>query len=820
MRNVAARGGLSRRLVGLACCLAVVASAVAQSSTIDEYFSGTSRLAWEKWQAAMTAVLARDAEKAEAAFAELLALEPSPLRIAMLAERSVMNTAHGGGVLLLEQDAEAGKLQESAKRVAELLEVGREQLAEADDGWYFTSIGRFDVGNANFAALIESDPDPIALLELADRVPRRIEILQLVLDNPTIGQSAREMLRLLARGESQIKADPVRIKENIQRLAGPPRGFENALDALRESGENAVPFLIEALQGRPGPDAARAVIRALPLIDRPALNPLVISLKTSNQALKQTLIRALGDIPYWQSVPYLLSERENEKNSADVRATADAALQSLAARGVTIEPGLSAADAFVRLAEQYYADTRSLAADVRLDVANVWYWRDNIVQNIEVPVQIFNEIMAMRAAEEALLHQPDSRRAVALWLAANFRREAQLNEGQQDLTRPAGYPPAVYFAQSAGPEYALMALGRAVDDGDPAVALGAIEALRRTAGPAALLGTQTGRQSLADALSFSDRLVRVRAALALANALPMQQFPNYQNLMPVLSEALLMYSGARNALVIDPDAESQNTVAATLRSLGYTVVADAALYPAMEKMRRDLPGVDVIFLATDLSNPPVGEAVSQIRDELRFASLPIVLISKPGQRNMARDMVRGDHRLGEVSSSSDADSFTAAIARVSKAVGTQAVSPEMGAGLALEAAEALRALARANTPVFNVADAEPALVSSLASKDARFRETVASVLGYIGTPTAQEAIAAIALDSAEEESARVAMFTALAEAAKRHGNQLSDQTVARVLETAEKEQNLTLREAASRALGALNLPANPASTIIRNQYAG
>jgi hypothetical protein len=94
------------------------------------------------------------------------------------------------------------------------------------------------------------------------------------------------------------------------------------------------------------------------------------------------------------------------------------------------------------------------------------------------------------------------------------------------------------------------------------------------------------------------------------------------------------------------------------------------------------------------------------------------------------------------------------------------------------------------------------------------------VLGYIGSPEAQGAIAKIALDAAQPQEMRVAMFTALAEAAKRQGNHLDNDQVAKLIELAQKDENLVIRTAASQALGALNLPGNPASVIIRSQYNG
>ena len=103
---------------------------------------------------------------------------------------------------------------------------------------------------------------------------------------------------------------------------------------------------------------------------------------------------------------------------------------------------------------------------------NVRQLRDDTLQNTEVPTVIFNDIMTMRCCEEALRMQPDAKPPIALWLNANFRREAQLPAGATDATRPENYPPGLYFAQSAGPEYCLMGLARAVDGVEAAVALG------------------------------------------------------------------------------------------------------------------------------------------------------------------------------------------------------------------------------------------------------------------------------------------------------------------------------------------------------------
>ncbi len=458
------RSPLKCLVVPLLIALPLIA---AGQPTTAGFVTGPAAQAWEKWYQAMQAILDRNEATAEAAFGELLELEPSPFRIALLADHTVQRTAAGGAVLLFEQDQEARALGPNGRRVAELLEIGREQMNEADDGFYFCQIGRFDVADANFRALLNAEPDPVAVLEFTDRVPKRRDILLQLSNNSTIGESVRQMLRLLAIGELRIKADPTRIKENIERLGGPPRGYENACAALQDSGEYAIPFIVQYLRDPAKQHLLRPLLRCLPQIDRPALNPLVMALRMNDDATKRYVVEALGNIGYPQAVPYLLRLQAGERLPESLRNAIQDSLNAIAQRCGRAEPWPSVAEAFVQLAEDYYADKPSLAADPRLDTANVWYWRDETLQNTEVPTPIFNEIMCLRCCEEALLADPGCKPALALWLAANFRREAQLPIGQTDPTRPENYPPAAYFAQSAGAEYCLMALSRAVDSSRP-----------------------------------------------------------------------------------------------------------------------------------------------------------------------------------------------------------------------------------------------------------------------------------------------------------------------------------------------------------------
>lgn len=810
-------------LCSLVVTVASGAFAVAQDNqplNLDQFITGRAAQQWQAWSTAMQAELDRQPDQAEQAFQNLLTTDPSPLRLALLADRTLKQSRQGGALILFEQDYTSDQLGDAGRTIYERLAAGQEQLNQADDAWYFASIGRFDVADANLKALLAQDPDPVAMLEFVDRVGRRHDILIQLSDNAIVGPDVARVLQLLARGEELIKADPTRIKENIRRLSGPPRAFENAVAALQQSGEYSIPFLLQALREAAGTSLVQPILRALPAIDRPGLNPLVIALKMSDDATRQVIIETLAKIGYGQATPYLLQIAQSDSEPVELREAARAALATLRSGGLQIPADATAAEAFYALAEGYYSDLPSLRADPRLDTANVWYWRDELLQNIEVPTTIFNEIMAMRCCEEALRLDPDYADALSLWLAANFRREAQLAGVKTDPTRPENFPSGEYFAQAAGAEYCLSVLNRAVDDGDPAVALGAIAALRKIGGPASITPNDEGELPLAEALSFPDRMVRIQAALALGNARPEAQFQNYQNLMPVLAEALTLFGGTRTALVVDPSNEVANELGGALRADGYEVITSADLYAGLQQIRDNYAALDLIVLSSDISNPNLTAALRELRQEFRFAYTPTLILTKPADREAAEQLASGDFRTLTIPGRPTAEGLSAAIRQVSRSVGLTPITPELGLDLALQAASTLNLLAMTNNPLFDASKVEAALIGALGAADPALRLTVADVLGFICTSTAQQAIAGVALSASQDETLRVEMFSALAEAAKRCGNQLDDRTVQTLMDMAENEANMTLREAASRALGALNLPSNPASQIIRNTYAG
>ncbi len=812
-------------LIGLAALLFAPA---ARAQEITDDMVGQNEVAWQVWSTAMQFVERGKFDDAKKGFDAIADMKLSDLRLALMADRT--------GTLRLEEAVKDDKLGDSAKKLLAQITNGRRQRQLAEDGYHFAAIGRFNYADANFKALVDSNPDPVALLELSRYNPARTQTLVRLVANADVGPSAKLMLKILQEGERGLRTDPAEIETNIERLGGPPRVVYEATNNLKASGEYAIPHLIAYLQNPKKRELHPAIIQLLPLMGRPALNPMVQALAMKDQVTREILVRALGAIGYAQAAPYLARVANADAGaSAQVKTAANEALAQVNKTG-TADPAVL----FRMLADGYYKDAESLAADPRIDDANVWYFDDGAqeLRFIPVPRPIYNDVMAMRSAEAALALANTDAESIALWVASNFRREAKLGMdvesesasplAKKDATKPDDYPRSIYFARAAGPLYNHLALWRAVNDREAGVALGTIAALAATAGPVSLVGPEDYKQALVKALEFPSRLVRTKAALALARSLPPSEFAGAQNVIPALAEALGQSSN-RFAVLADPNSQTRNEFQALLRAMGFEVFSDANLFSAMELARKaNVPGIDAVLIASDIKSPSMEEAVKAVREKLETASVPILIVSKAEQTGAASDLAARSRGVESVVSSilaldaQDKIERTVAqrLADASAALGMKPLDKENSIDLALQSADALRLIGVSRSSVFDFGRAEGSLIGALAQPNEALRIKAASVLALLGTPGAQKAIAQAALNDQNSKTQRIAAFASLAEAARLNGNKLDQKLVDQVVSVAETAKDLDIRTAASQALGAMNLTNNQASEIIRAQSRG
>ncbi len=411
-----------------------------------------------------------------------------------------------------------------------------------EDSWdeflHYTVIGRFDLAKVNAQALLAANPDPEKLLELSKENPQGYQILVRAKEtapDAELVDLCSQVLAKIEEGRFTRRSTPAIIAEEVRRLTSTDRGWYIAVKRLRNAGEYAVPFMLDALADSSREDEMPNIVRALPQIGRGAIRPLAAAMQTDNVTVKAEIITALGKIAYPQAQPYLKYVVENDE-SAKLRTVAQEGLEQIDPDALKVP----AAQLFFELAEKYYYHAQSLTPTEDVDFANVWFWNAETgkLAREQVDSGYFNELMAMRSCEWALKADAGFGPAIGLWLASFFKAESAGVEKMPDYFGDR-HADALVYATTAGVEYLHQALARAVKDKNNAyVALGVIEALGTTAGEKSLLYKLGPAQPLLQSLSFNDRMVRYSAAIAIGSAGPTEGFAEARLVTENLAEAL------------------------------------------------------------------------------------------------------------------------------------------------------------------------------------------------------------------------------------------------------------------------------------------
>ena len=406
-----------------------------------------------------------------------------------------------------------------------------------DDFLHYTVIGRFDLAKGHAQALLASNPDPQELLKLSKENPQGYQILLRAKETAPDAELADlcgQVTAVIDKGRFIRRSAPAIVAEEVRRLSSTERGWFTAVKRLRDAGEYAIPFMLDALADPSREAEMPDIVRALPQIGRGAIRPLAAALQTDNVTVKAEIITALGKIGYPQGQPYLKYVIEND-TSDKLRTAAQEALRQIDPDAIQVP----AAELCYQLAEKYYYHAESLSPTEDVSFANVWFWDADAgkLAREEVDGKYFNELMAMRCCEWALKADAGYGPAIGLWLASFFKAESAGVEKMPDYFGER-HADALVYATTAGVEYLHQALARAVTDKNAYVALGVIEALGTTAGEKSLLYKLGPSQPLLQSLSFNDRMVRYSAAIAIGMAGPTEAFAESTLVTTNLAEAL------------------------------------------------------------------------------------------------------------------------------------------------------------------------------------------------------------------------------------------------------------------------------------------
>jgi hypothetical protein len=500
-----------------------------------------------------------------------------------------------------------------------------EDKQKLEDNWndflHYTVIGQFDLAGGYAQKIIESNPDPIALLNLSEENPKGYAILVKVhADNPDLAPLAAKILDIIESGRFIRRTDSEIILEEIKRLSSTVRGKYTAIERLRNAGEYAIPYMVDALSDQTRKAEFASIITALPEIGKEAIRPLTASLIMDDLIVKAEVIKALGKIGYPESLGYLKFIAEKD-SSQQLRQLALDSMGQIDSASVN----KSAAELFYELAENYYYKAQSLSPAVDVNTANIWFWDRDAKRLIreEVNKVYFHELMVMRCCEWSLRADPDFGNAISLWLAAFFRIEGT-GIAYPKYFGPGHHADAMTYATTAGAEYLHQALARAVKDKDAEVALGVIEALAKNAGEKSLMYRLKTSQPLIDALTFDNRAVKFSAAIALALAGPVEKFDESQLVVKNLAEAV---SAAADANWPKDTADT------------YATRACSAMLKLAQTRNKTID--------LSLALPSLVSATSDTRDDIKtFAAQILAYLSSPdAQRAVAEMALKEENKI-------------------------------------------------------------------------------------------------------------------------------------------------------------------------------
>ncbi len=718
------------------------------------------------------------------------------------------------------------RAQDAATQDAQSGKASPELIRLVDDFYHAAAVAQYPAANALGRQILEQNPSATALLSAFREVQGYRGRGATTLDQqfvrwqnvPQLSEVATQIVGVVNEGRVQLATDPQFILDQVQRLGNGGRAYTAAVAQLRNSGEYAAPMLLATLADPDQGALHGAVRRAVRDLGLPLVNPLLAATSMDNEPLLAQVILLLADLGYPVAVPYILELQETNPGQ-QVQQASTRALKQLGYTG-----GSNAATEYRAVAEQFWLKRSAVQPDSRYPMANIWSWNGQSLEAKAVPPRIFDEIMTMRAAGNTLALSAESGNAAAqnvqdeamsLWLAANYRREAELEAGEMDATRPEGDPDASYYGTQAGVPYLLAVLDRAAGERElPAetrydaaeVSLRTIRSLQQIIGESSL---PEGDSPLTRAMNYPDRSVRIEAAMALAQALPTRPVSGSEQVVPLLADALSQ-TGEPTVLMLMADNDELNSLSTGMEGSGFNVAGATDANTAVEQARA-LPGVDVFVIDSNLGQGAVNDLLSQARGNPKLNGAAKLIIAASTESAYAA-MGDADPTI-TTTTARDAQGLQQAIEEARTQMGGLPLDADAAGSLATRAGELLKEIGLGSS-IYTLQTAQPQLLASLDDERVAIQQLAAEIVALLEGAEPQQALLRKGTNPDTAEPVKVSAFQALATSAKRHGNQLGDADLDALMEAATTAESMATRAAAAEAIGALSLPVDQARRLI------
>lgn len=658
--------------------------------------------------------------------------------------------------------------------------------------------GRPQLARRYIQQLLDQEPSDQTLLELSDQYG---PALFLKLSNiQSLRPASTDLLERVTQAFRETGASAERIDGLIDQLGAAPRDREIAIRSLQSLGAVVVPRFLARLNDPKSVDEHDRLIDALARIGRQAVPPLLAALQTPSTKLRADVIQSLGWIEGTrEAVPYLWYPAFATNEPPEVQVSARHALRRIQGRNANVDVspyGVAEALRDKALAQYRYEHPWALEDDGSVDF---WIWDDktqNVVRE-NISPNVASLLTGLRFARQALSLAPNRPDIQALYLGLTLAEARQ--QAGWNAPLPAGPATAHDLALTAGTEAVADTLKLALESGNSAAAVGALEVLGRIgAGETSLLSATPSSPVLA-ALDFPDRRVQFAAAECVLRLNPSEPFPGSDRIVPVLARAL-NGSTAPAAIVVDASTPRGNQVAALITELGFFTEATTTGREGF-RLASERGDVQLVLLEINTIRWPLSMTVANLRADARTANIPIVIYGPQEMRSRVTSLLQRYPNIVYAIEATGSEEFDAQL-RPYLQKWRQAEPTEEQRARQMEAAAFwLADIASSGDDVFNLAAAKDALIGT--SSDPLLAENVLLALSEIPSNEVQATLEQLAVSDSFEAPIRIEAARHLAHHIQQFGLLLSREEIAGLKATWESADDPGLASALATVLGSL-----------------
>ena len=652
----------------------------------------------------------------------------------------VVFSSPGQGDLCFAQDETEADEEELQSPLAEEPETVEEYF---DAVLLMLRLSRPELAARYLNGLMQLDPDDEALLELRQKHGTgtflelgRFEELQPLAD---------QLVGRLTEASLAVINDPGYVEDLMTKLSGSAREKAEAVNELKQLGPHACMPLLQQLNAQDSSVDRDLIMYTLIELGEPAVSPLLGALRRPGDQLRAHVLEILGFIGRKENVlPHLWSPAFAEGEPNAVRTAARIAIARILygdAEKVTRIPSFGIPSRVETAALEHFRGnvTWETGEDDRVDV---WTWDEaaGTVREHRVTPVSASLFTGRRFAGDLLKLTPGDEDAQALFLALTLATERYRAGWDQPLS--AGPGTAHDLALLAGENAVERTLRLALKEDNVAAAEAALVVLGKN-GTRHLLSNRDGEGSaILDALNSPHERIQFQAASTIMQLDPQKPFRGAARVVEVFARTLNGTPQPRT-VVIDPNVDRANHVAALVGSLGYD--SDVAV-TGMEGFRQIAAHGDTELAILHLNTIrwELSQTVTNLRADARTAGVPIAIYGPQGLQGRVQHLIR-DHQpvvyLAEANNPSDvARTIRPFLARISP----PALTDQQRAQQISAAAYWLRHIGQGRrTDVFDLTPAEDALAEAVS--DERVARDALIALAAIGSASSQQRLADAAL---------------------------------------------------------------------------